>query len=223
MCARCARVRASARVACARTGVDGFIFPAAAWLARALGFDKKRRGLRRATRVRTGSPPLSGRNKLISNISRVGGCGRSARAASCADEDDDGESSQFATDARDLNPQFTYNTDFYTIYMLCEVVGASGGCRRSSPRDASRDASRAPRRRHADTTTRVLSKIYHYTAMVVKMTTRWRPKPRFRSIAAQRITRQRARQSYGTRTRSRRTWRRNATAPCLLRAPPGCR
>ena len=54
----------------------------------------KRRGLRRATRVRTGSPPLSGRNKLISNISRVGGCGRSARAASCADEDDDGESSR---------------------------------------------------------------------------------------------------------------------------------
>jgi len=25
-------------------GVDGFIFPAAAWLARALGFDTKRRG-----------------------------------------------------------------------------------------------------------------------------------------------------------------------------------
>lgn len=44
MCARCARVRASARVACARMGVDGFIFPAAAWLARALGFDTKRRG-----------------------------------------------------------------------------------------------------------------------------------------------------------------------------------
>ena len=45
----------------------------------------------------------------------------------------------------------------------------------------------------------------------------------FVSIAAQRVTRQRARQSYGTRTRSRRTWRLNATAPCSLRAPPGCR
>jgi len=36
---------------------------------------QKRRGLRRATRVRTGSPPLSGRNKLISNISRGAGAG----------------------------------------------------------------------------------------------------------------------------------------------------
>ena len=35
----------------------------------------KRRGLRRATRVRTGSPPLSGRNKLISNMSRGTGAG----------------------------------------------------------------------------------------------------------------------------------------------------